>query len=111
MSTSFWTAAVSKARGTARWAKPMVTAWVPLKRSPVRNSFMPWWTPSLRRQTTEMTAGMTPMRTSLKLHCASSAIRTMSAAPTKPKPPANAAPLTAAMTGLGLSRMAFNTSV
>ena len=46
--------------------------------------------PSLRRQTTEMIAGMTPMRTSLKLNLASSAVMTMSEAPTSPRPPAKA---------------------
>ena len=57
-----------------------------------------------------MTAGITPMRTSLKLNWTSSLVITISAAPTNPKPPAKAAPLIAAITGFGLSIIAFNTS-
>ena len=60
-------------------------------------------------QTTEITAGITPMRTSLKDMRASSTATTMSEAPTSPRPPANAAPLTAAITGLSLSMMVVNT--
>ena len=71
---------------------------------------MPWWPPSLGKQTTEIMAGMTPMRTSEKLICTSSRLITMSDAPTKPSPPAKAAPLMAAITGFGLSSIAVSTS-
>jgi hypothetical protein len=57
-----------------------------------------------------MTAGITPMRTSLKLNEAASEVITMSEAATRPRPPANAAPLIAAMTGLSPSHIWLSTS-
>ena len=66
--------------------------------------------PSFGMHTTEMIAGITPMRTSLKLNCADATEKTMSAAPTRPRPPANAAPLTATITGFGPSMIEVSTS-
>ena len=70
---------------------------------------MAWCVPSFGMHTTEITAGITPMRTSLNENIASSTASTMSAAPTSPKPPAKAWPFTAAMTGLSLSMIVVST--
>jgi len=57
-----------------------------------------------------MIAGITPIRTSLKLNIASSAVITRSEAATMPSPPAKAWPFTAAITGFSPSQIAVSRS-
>jgi hypothetical protein len=71
---------------------------------------MVWCTPSFGSTTTEIMAGITPTRTSLKLNFAVSTATAMSAAATRPIPPPKACPLIAAITGLGPSRVSLRIS-
>ena len=56
---------------------------------------------------TEITAGTTPMRTSLNANVAVCAATAMSQAATMPTPPARAGPASLATTGFGLVQMLF----
>src|SRR5262249_12084263 len=89
-SISSCTAAESRSGGTTRCRRPYPSARAASNRSPVRNRRIVWCSPSLGTPTTEIIAGITPIRTSLKLNTAVSAAIAMSAAATSPTPPPNA---------------------
>ena len=71
---------------------------------------MVWWTPSFGSTTTEIIAGITPTRTSLKLNVAPSTAMAMSPAATSPTPPPKAWPFAATITGFGPSQIRFRIS-
>ena len=99
--TSSSTAASSWSSGTARLIRPTSAAREAGMRSPVRKSSVASAGRILGRQTTEMMAGATPMRTSVKPMVAEAAAIDRSHDAASPRPPASAWPLMRPTTGLG----------
>src|SRR2546430_662549 len=96
--------------GTAAVTRPTCAARVPSKTSPVRNSSAAAREVSRGSTVAEMTAGTTPRRTSEKANVASVGQTAMSAAATRPSPPARAGPPTRATTGFGHPQTACSSS-
>ena len=96
--------------GTAVVTRPTRAACTPSKVSPVRNSSAAARGASRGSTVAEITAGITPSRTSVKANVAAVEQTAMSAAAIRPSPPARAAPPTRATTGFGHSQTAASTS-
>ena len=104
------TAASRPSRGTARLTRPTAAARAAGTRSPVRKSSLASARRSFGRHTTEITAGHTPRRTSVKPISASSATTEMSHAAASPTPPPEQWPAMRPTTGFGESMIASRMS-